>query len=178
MKTAVIVIDVQHALFEADEGPFEREEVIERINTLTSKARNLDVPVIMVQHEREDTVVAYQSAGWQLYSELDTKPTDVIVRKQTPDSFHETDLADVLKKNSVTDLIVCGYATEFCVDTTVRRAAALGYDVQLVADAHTTHDKDHLNGGMIRGHHNATLPNATSFSGNIEAVEAISVRFG
>jgi S-ribosylhomocysteine lyase LuxS involved in autoinducer biosynthesis len=33
----------------------------------------------------------------------------------------------------------------------------LGYTVQLVSDAHTTHDKEHLSAEIIRNHHNITL---------------------
>ncbi|HCM0825166.1 TPA: isochorismatase family protein, partial [Vibrio parahaemolyticus] len=59
-----------------------------------------------------------------------------------------------------------------CIDTTIRRAAGLGYPVTLVSDAHTTHDKEHASGAKIRKHHNAMLPNISSFGVKIEAVEA------
>jgi len=54
-------------------------------------------------------------------------------------------------------LVVMGYASEICVDSTVRRAVGLGYEVVLVADGHTTHDKPHLDAERIRQHHNCTL---------------------
>jgi nicotinamidase-related amidase len=58
------------------------------------------------------------------------------------------------------------------VDTTVRRAAGLGYSVELVSDAHTTHDKSHASAEQIRAHHNATLQNISSFGVKIAAVMA------
>jgi nicotinamidase-related amidase len=56
------------------------------------------------------------------------------------------------------------------VDTTVRRSAALGFEVTLVADAHTTHDRPHATAAAIRAHENATLPDITSFGPRIRAV--------
>lgn len=84
----------------------------------------------------------------------------------------------MLAARGVRSLVVCGYATEFCVDTTVRRAAALGYEVFLAADAHTTQDKPHATAARIREHHNATLPRITSFGPCIEAVPSSDIDFG
>ena len=78
--------------------------------------------------------------------------------------------AQVLENLNIKHLIICGYASEFCVDVTVKRAAGLGYSKTLVSDGHTTHDKPHLSGVEIRDHHNATLPFITSFGVKIEAV--------
>jgi nicotinamidase-related amidase len=56
------------------------------------------------------------------------------------------------------------------VDTTTRRALALGYPVVLVADAHTTEDKEHLSAAQIIRHHNATLTNIESFGPRVRAI--------
>jgi nicotinamidase-related amidase len=75
-------------------------------------------------------------------------------------------------------VVICGYSSEFCVDTAVRRAAALGYEVMLAADAHTSHDKAHASGAFIRAHHNATLSDITSFGVRISAVDSARIAFG
>jgi nicotinamidase-related amidase len=72
---------------------------------------------------------------------------------------------------------VAGYASEFCVDTSVRRAAALGYPVTVAADAHTTHDKPHADAAFIRAHHNLTLADVTSFGPAIRAQAAEAIDF-
>jgi nicotinamidase-related amidase len=64
------------------------------------------------------------------------------------------------------------------VDTTVRRAAALGYSVTLASDAHTTHDKPHASAAAIRAHENATLPQITSFGQAIVALASERIAFG
>jgi nicotinamidase-related amidase len=83
----------------------------------------------------------------------------------------------MLKEWGTREVVICGYASEFCVDTTTRRAAALGYRVVLAADAHTTHDKPHATASQIRDHHNATLPGITSFGPRIVAMPSDAVVF-
>jgi len=47
--------------------------------------------------------------------------------------------------------------TEYCVDTTSRRATSLGYDVTLASDAHLTRDNQVLTAANIIAHHNFVL---------------------
>ena len=177
MKHAVIIIDVQNALVNSVPEPFEIGAVMQRINQVTRLARSKQTPVIFVQHEAPGTVLEHDSEGWQLPSELEVDPTDHIVRKTTPDSFLGTNLEELLKGQNIENLVIMGYASEFCVDSTVRRAAALDYNVHLVSDAHTTHDKNHACARDIRAHENATLPNITSFSATITSIPAGSIQF-
>lgn len=177
MNTALIVIDVQRALFETSPPPFEAAQVLSRINALAERARSAGVPVIYVQHESPGSDPAHGAPGWDLDTRLATSAQDIRIRKKTPDSFLRTELAQVLADRGVTQLVVCGYATEFCVDT-VRRAAGLGLPVTLAADAHTTHDKPHADGAQIRAHHNATLPDISSFGVKIAAVPSAELFAG
>ncbi|MEN4921838.1 cysteine hydrolase family protein [Achromobacter spanius] len=172
MTSALIVIDVQRALFETSPPPFEAAQVLDRINALADRARAAGAPVIYVQHESPGSALAHGEPGWALDARLTPADGDIRIRKTTPDSFLRTGLGQALADAGVTQLVVCGYATEFCVDTTVRRAAGLGLPVTLAADAHTTHDKPHAAGALIRAHHNATLPAISSFGVKIAAVPA------
>jgi hypothetical protein len=61
------------------------------------------------------------------------------------------------------------------VDTTTRRALALGYPVTLVSDAHTTLDNGTLTAAQISAHHNETLANIASFGPRAVAVPAAEV---
>ncbi|WP_020393700.1 cysteine hydrolase family protein [Thiolinea disciformis] len=172
MKKALLVIDVQQALFVAVQPPYEAQSVIRNINQVIAWARVNKIPIIYIQHDRPDTPLAYQSAGWTLANGLEHQSTDFYIRKNSPDSFLRTDLKALLDQHAIEHLIICGYATEFCVDTTVRKAASLGYHIELVADAHTTHDKPHASAQVIRKHHNAILPQLTSFDVPIKALPA------
>lgn len=177
MKSALLVIDVQRGLFDDSPRPFEADAVVDRINGLTARARAAGVPVVFVQHERAEGVLVQGSEGWALERRLVVEAGDLSLRKTTPDSFLRTELSDLLTDWGTQQVVICGYATEFCVDTTTRRAAALGFSVLLAADAHTTHDKPHASAEQIRTHHNATLPQIGSFGPAIVAREAADIRF-
>lgn len=171
---ALLVIDVQQALF--DPPPFEAREVIERINALAAQFRAQGRPVFLVQHETTRGALQAGTPGWAFATGLHQAPGDFVIAKTTPDSFLRTTLEDQLRARGVRHVAVCGYASEFCVDTTVRRSAALGFEVTLAADAHTTHDKPHATAEAIRAHENATLPDITSFGPRIRAVASDRLR--
>ncbi len=137
MKAAVLVVDVQQGLCEGAGAPFDCDGTIARINDVTRRARRAATPVILVQHESSDGGLAHGSPAWSTARGLEVLPGDVRVRKTTPDSFLRTDLKDVLSAAGVESVIICGMFTEFCIDTTARRALALGFAVTLVSDAHT-----------------------------------------
>ncbi|MEJ2802142.1 cysteine hydrolase family protein [Comamonadaceae bacterium PP-2] len=174
MKQALRVIDVQRALFDVVPRPHEGHVVVDRINALSRRARAAGVPVIWIQHE-DSRSLPFESDGWQLAQGVELAAPDLRIRKRTPDSFLNTGLNELLAEHKIGSIVVAGYASEFCVDTTVRRAAALGYPVVIASDAHTTHDKPHATGEQIRSHHNATLPGITSFGPKIEAVRSVDV---
>lgn len=171
MDTAILVIDLQNGLFDEEGKPFDFQNVIERINKITSYARKNNLPVIFIQHEQGNGLLQFKSSGWSLVPELHTEETDLYVRKTTPNSFVRTNLNDLLTKNNIKRLIVCGYASEFCVDSTIRGGAELGYSILIASDAHTTHEKQHASAELIRNHHNETLSNISGFGVPIMAVK-------
>ena len=134
--------------------------------------------VIFIQHESTGGYLRFETREWQLADGLRAEPTELRIRKTTPDSFLRTDLEEVLKRHAVTDLAICGMHTEFCVDTTTRRALALGYPVVLLADAHTSAGNAHLSATQVIAHHNATLTNISSFGPRVRAIAAQDWRVG
>lgn len=176
-QTALLVIDVQQAMCAGDGAAFDIDGVIDRINALSARARAAGVPVVLVQHEEDEGPLQFATDGWQLAARLATRPDDLRVRKRTSDSFHQTDLLAVLQARGITDLIVCGLQSEFCVDSTVRRALSLGYPVVLVTDAHSTFDNGVLPAAQITAHHNATLANLSSEGRRVTPTLAAAVRF-
>ncbi|KFZ38785.1 isochorismatase [Shewanella mangrovi] len=168
MKTAVLVIDVQRAFFEQETLPYDAAATINNINAVTEWARASGAPVVFIQHQNAQVIAG--SDAWRLQQDLVVQPADQFVQKCTPDAFQNTILKPLLDQHDIDHLVICGYATEFCVDTTVRRSAALGYAVDLVADAHTTDNKPHSSGEFIRQHHNCTLPAITSFGVPVRAL--------
>ena len=177
MKSAVLVIDMQQGLCEGEGAAFDCEGTISRINDVTRKARQAGVPVIFVQHESKSGYLEHDTREWQLAEGLAIESADRRIRKTTPDSFLRTALEALLRELKVERLVICGMHSEFCVDTTARRALALGYPVVLVSDAHTSAGNAAISAQQVVAHHNATLTNITSFGPRVEAVESASLAF-
>jgi nicotinamidase-related amidase len=163
MKTALLIIDVQHGLCTGEWAAFDVERVIDSINSLSAKARSAGAPVIFIQHEEEDGPLQFDTKAWQIDARLKMHPDDLRVRKTTPDSFNRTELLPLLQERGVESLVVCGLQSDFCVDTTTRRALSLGYPVTLASDAHSTIGNGVLTAAQITAHHNVTLANIQSF---------------
>jgi nicotinamidase-related amidase len=165
MTTALLLIDIQNAVLEGM-GSMERMPAINaaydamagRLSGVLAKARQAGVPVFMVQHdEDEGETLARGAEGWRIRSEVAPAGGDVVINKRSCDSFFETPLDDYLRRRQVTRLVIGGCVTSFCIDTTVRRAVSLGYDVTLLSDGHMTGDKGGLSFEQIIAHHNAVL---------------------
>ena len=176
-KRALLVIDVQQGLCDGATPPFELDEVIARINAVAAKARVAGAPVIFIQHEGTSGYLEHGTPGWQLHRAVRVEPSDLKLRKSATDSFHRTELQALLEHHGVTELVVCGLHTEFCVDTTVRRALALGYPVVLVADAHTSEGSAVLSPALVIAHHNDVLSNISSFGPRVRPLPAADVEF-
>lgn len=176
MNTAVLVIDMQQGLCAGPDAAHDCAATIARINAVTQRARDARLPVIFVQHEDAGDL-AHDAPAWQLAEGLETASFDFRLRKTTPDAFLRTGLERLLKSRDVTQLVVCGMHTEFCVDTTCRRALALGYPVTLVADGHTSAGNAALTPGQVIAHHNLTLANISSFGPRVTLVNAADLQF-
>jgi nicotinamidase-related amidase len=134
-NSALLVIDVQNGVVA---GTPRRDEVIANIKTLVDRARGEDVPVIWVQHS--DDGLQEGSEAWQYVPELVRDEAEPLVHKHWGDSFEATDLESLLAERGVGRLVVTGAQTDACIRSTLHGAFVRGYDVTLVADAHTTED--------------------------------------
>ena len=177
MRSAVLIIDVQQGLCEGPDAAWQSAETIDRINAVTARARAAGVPVFFIQHEGKDGYLTHGSREWQLTDGLSVEATDLRVRKTATDSFHQTDLDDLLKRHGVTDLVIGGMHSEYCVDTTTRRALALGYPVVLIADGHTSSGTPALSAAQVIAHHNHVLSHIESFGPRVRPIAAADVRF-
>jgi len=178
MSTALLIIDLQRVLCQGDYACHDIDAVIGRVNGLIARARETDTPIIFVQHEEEAwEPMRHGSEGWQLDDRLHARPEDRRVFKTSPDSFHKTDLDGVLKGLGVDHLVICGAQSDFCVDTTTRRALSSGYAVTLVEDGHTTIANGDLTAPQIIDHHTLILRNLNSFGPAMAAQKAAEIRF-
>ncbi|MBS4199460.1 cysteine hydrolase [Bacillus sp. FJAT-49732] len=157
-NTALLIIDVQNAMFDESNPIHEGEQLLNNLKELIIHARTSNVPVLFVQHNDEEFVTG--THPWEIHSSIAPQIGEVVVQKNTPDSFHKTELHEILKARHIQNLIIAGNQTEYCIDTTTRRARSLGYKVTLVSDAHRTWNTDDLSAKQIIDHHNKVLANA------------------
>jgi len=157
-KSALLIVDVQVGLVGAPRHAYHGEEVVARIKALLSAARESGTPVVFVQHNGgEDSPVHHGSPGWEIHPEIAPAEDETIIRKHASDSFLGTTLSAELEALGARRLFVVGLNTQYCVDTTCRSAVSHGFDVTLVADAHTTTGNGVLSAAQIIEHHNLTL---------------------
>lgn len=134
-KTALLVVDVQE---DVARNGHDLDQVLANINTLVTRARANDQPVIWVQHSDSD--LPSGSDGWRIVDELSPAPDEPVVHKNYGDSFEATDLETTLADRDVGTVVVAGAQTEWCIRSTLHGALARGFNTTLVSDAHTTDD--------------------------------------
>jgi nicotinamidase-related amidase len=171
---ALLVVDMQAGLFEGNPPRYDADGVIQRINQVASAVRSTGGIVIFIQHE-DNGSLRQGTKGWEILPTLERKDSDPLVHKQACDSFYQTELADVLEKHGVRQLIVTGCATDFCVDTTIRAAASRDYEVVVVKDGHTTKDRPHLDAKSIIEHHNWMWENLILPRSEVKVLPASSI---
>lgn len=176
-SAALVIVDFQQAILEGLGGNREGETrvaldaTVQRIASLLARARSSGVPVIHIQHDgAAGHRLEPSQPGWAIRQEVVPNASEPVVRKQACDAFFETSLETELAKHGIKRIVVAGCMTQYCVDTTVRRAVSLGYDVTLPADGHMTADANGLTFEQIIAHHNATLD---GFEAGLHAVEVI-----
>jgi nicotinamidase-related amidase len=163
-KTALLVVDVQRGILAIPNLTRKKEidqaldETVLRIAGLIERARTASVPVVYVQHDGgPGHRLEPETPGWSIRPEIAPRPGDPVIHKGACDAFFDTTLDAELATAGIKQLVISGCMTQYCIDTTVRRAVSLGYDVVLVADGHMTADTDTLRFEQIIAHHNALL---------------------
>jgi nicotinamidase-related amidase len=174
--TALVVIDAQIGVVgEA----YHHDEVLDNINLLLDRARTSGTPVIYVQHnEPKGGELEPGAPKWPIHPAIAPRDGEPVVQKESPDSFHETRLQAELEARGIKRLVITGGQTQYCVDTTVRRAVAQGYDVLLASDAHTTEDSETLPAEQIIAFTNSTLNGFWAGEREVRVQPASEIQFG
>jgi nicotinamidase-related amidase len=152
-KTALIVIDLQKGLATLSTVP-PIDEVVKQASALADAFRRHRLPVVLVNaagappgRKEQMRSQAEFPAGWtDLLPELHQQPEDHTVTKRTPGAFMHTDLAEYLRNQGVTQVVIVGVSTSGGVESTARQAYEHGFNVTLAIDAMTDPNPDtHVN---------------------------------
>jgi nicotinamidase-related amidase len=174
VTTALLIIDLQRGMFEAGDRPHEGEAMLSRVAALAERARGEGAPVLHVRHAGDPgEPLEKGTPGFEIHPKVAPRPGEPVITKTRCSAFFDTPLQEELKRRGIDRLVVAGMQTEYCVDTSCRAAADLGYKVVLVKDGHTTFDTNVLPAEKIVAHHNRTLGGG----GFVELGEAERVAF-
>jgi nicotinamidase-related amidase len=143
-RPVLLVVDVQVGVMAE---LWESKRVIRNVARAVERARESQVPVVWVQHEQPG--LERDSSVWQLVPELSPRAGEPRVFKKFESSFEQTELEDTLNRLGATHLFVAGAMTNWCVRATSYGALDRGYDLTLLADAHTTSSIDLGNGAAV-----------------------------
>lgn len=144
MNTALVLIDIQNDYFPG--GRFELfrpAEAEKRARQALDFFREKAHPIFHVQHVSLYAGASFflpDTPGVAFREAVAPRPGERVVVKHTPDAFFETDLAAALEEAAIQKLIVCGMMSHMCIDTSVRSAKRLGYEVVVLEDTCTTRD--------------------------------------
>ena len=141
-KTAVVLIDYQN---EYRHGPLalpDEPNASKAARQLRAWADQAGIAVIHVLHRAPATapIFAPDSSGAAAIAGLAPARGETIIHKHLPSAFTGTGLADALLVGGIETLLIAGYMTHNCVDSTAREAFHRGYRVGVVADASATRD--------------------------------------
>jgi len=157
-EIALLIIDLQIGNFSEPYSIVNGKILLRKAGKLISKARNKKVPVIYIQNNGGiGDPDEFSTLGWKIHPLVAPIEGEIIIQKTTPDSFHKTKLEEVLNSKNIKELVIIGLQTEYCIDTTCRRASILGFEVTLAKDVHSTWNTDYLSAEQIIYHHNEVL---------------------
>ena len=159
---AMLVVDMQAGLLDGD-PKHDLQGVVDRINRLAARVREQSGMVIFIQHcggKGDD--FEPETPGWAFLPELVRDPADVVVQKQMNDPFAGAELQARLNRIAPDRVLVTGWATDLCVDATIRSAVSNHHQVVVVTDAHTLSDRPHLDATSVISHHHWVWSNLIS----------------
>lgn len=130
-KSALLLIDIQEFYFPGGKMQLENPEAAGmNAGLLLEHFRNIGMPVYHVRHNFEP--------GGNIHSFVKPIEGEPVISKDEVNAFLNTDLLEVIRHDSVEQLVICGMQTHMCVEAAVRAAHDLGFSVLLASDACAT----------------------------------------
>ncbi|MDP4023201.1 cysteine hydrolase family protein [Methylobacterium sp. NEAU 140] len=148
--SALVLIDLQNTYREGVMRLSGVEPAIAEAAALLARARTAGTPVFHVRHDAgPGSPYDVRAAIGQISDEVAPRDGEAVITKAYPSSFVGTDLEARLKAAGVTDLILAGFMTHMCVNSTARSAFSLGFRPTVVAAATATRDLPAPDGSVV-----------------------------
>lgn len=149
-QTALIIVDAQNTY---RSGPLELngvEPALDECARLLARARALAIPVIHIQHDAgPGSPYDIRSDIGAIADKVAPRDGEPIVVKHYPNAFVGTELDARLKALGVTRVVIAGFMTHMCINSTTRGAFSLGYQVCVPAAATATRALPAPDGSVI-----------------------------
>lgn len=145
MTTALLVIDVQNDYFPDGAFPlWNTAATLDATVAAIERAQRRGEPVVLIQHlaaTPDSPLLSAGTPGAEIHPRiLAAAPDAPVVIKQFADSFHQTDLGEVLARHGVDHLRIAGMMTQNCVAHTALSRGADAFRVSVLSDCTTTVD--------------------------------------
>lgn len=143
MKRALLVVDVQNEYFSGLLPVTYPKDSLNNILKSMDFANQQGIPIVVIQHsapQKDSKTFLKGSQGWDLHTEIANRPYSHLVEKHLPGGFTGTDLESYLRKQEIDTVVISGYMTQMCCDTTARQAVHLGLGVEFLSDVTGTLD--------------------------------------
>ncbi|BBX01267.1 cysteine hydrolase [Mycolicibacterium moriokaense] len=137
--STLVLIDCQNTY---TQGVMELEGVqaaLDEAAVLLDRARRAGTPVIHIQHDDgPGSLYDVEGESGAIVAQVAPRDGERVVIKNYPNAFVETDLDEILKAANASNLVLAGFMTHMCVNSTARGAFNLGYSPTVVASATAT----------------------------------------
>ena len=140
-RTALLVIDVQRALFSRPTPIYKADNLIHNINSLIEMWQHSGGLVVYIQHSNNKMLIK-NSIGWQFHPDLSVKKSNIVIHKVHGNAFEGTNLYEVLNSSGIENIVITGLVTQGCVRATSIGGNELGFRVILVDDGHSNYSKE------------------------------------
>lgn len=115
------------------------QAALDEATALLDRARSAGIPVIHIQHsDGPGSLYDIDGESGAIVEQVAPRDGEPVVIKEYPNSFVQTDLDDCLKTVGASNLVLAGFMTHMCVNSTARGAFNLGYAPTVVAAATAT----------------------------------------
>ena len=137
--SALIMVDCQNTYRQGIMQLTNVEPAIKEAQKLLQMARDLKVPIIHIQHDAGvGTPYDITAEIGAISDEVAPKNGEAVVVKNYPNSFWHTNLEAQLKALNIENVVIAGFMTHVCIDSTARGAFNLGFKPTVVASACAT----------------------------------------
>ena len=143
-KRALIVIDLQNDYFEGGKWTLVGiDAAAANAARLIGAFRQSGEMIVHVRHEFPTTEAPFfapGSSGAEINPVVSPAEGEMVVLKHSANAFKDTELKDLLDRNGIEDVVICGAMSHICIDGSTRAAADLGYTCTLIHDACASRD--------------------------------------